>query len=467
MTAPPTQGVSLAAVLARADLGLRRIAGPDAADVVVHGAHTSELTDPEPFLLGGELLLTAGVHAPDESLEGYFEEYAERVARGGAVALGFGVTPVFDTVPPELVAACERLGLPLVEVPPRTTFSGIARAVWELMAQARNAELRRVTEAQQALASAAARPDPLPSVLRQLAQRIGGFAVAVTPDGDEPHHAGPRPTGAAGDALAELTAVVRPHATHLFPTPSSAADTVGGTHLSAYALSTGGALGLATESRSPGDHTIAGAAVVLLSLLTGEHRSTGDTRRAAALVDVLLGTDRVEAATRLLGPDTLWRVVHARPLSPRPAPDLATPLASTSSDDALTRALIPSDQEVAPHKGYVIGVSAPVNARDLPLADAQAAHALTRARATRAPLAHHRPDNAPALTLDPLAGNPALLETLRTWLSLHGNWESTATALTIHRNTARQRIARCAKLLSVNLDDPDTRMELWFALRDG
>ncbi|MEU2878929.1 helix-turn-helix domain-containing protein, partial [Streptomyces sp. NPDC007070] len=29
----------------------------------------------------------------------------------------------------------------------------------------------------------------------------------------------------------------------------------------------------------------------------------------------------------------------------------------------------------------------------------------------------------------------------------------------------RQRIARCAALLAADLDDPDTRMELWFALR--
>ncbi|MFZ3594716.1 PucR family transcriptional regulator [Streptomyces sp. BH104] len=467
MTAPPTQGIPLAAVLARADLGLRQIAGPAATDVLVHGAHTSELTDPEPYLLGGELLLTAGVHAPAAPVDGYFEEYAERVARGGAVALGFGVTPVFDTVPPELVTACERRGIPLVEVPPRTTFSGIARAVWELMAQARNAELRRVTEAQQALASAAARPDPLPSVLRQLAQRTGGFAVVVTPEGDEPHHAGARPPRAVSEALAELTAVVRPHATHLFPTPSSAADTVGGTHLSAYALQPGGALGLATQVRSPGDHTIAGAAVVLLSLLTGEHRSTGDTRRAATLVDLLLGADRAQAATELLGADTTWRVIHARPLSPRPAPDLATPLTATaaSPDDPLTRALVPSDQDVTPHAGHVLGVSAPALPGDLPLADAQAAHALTRARATRSPLARHRPDDTPAPTLTALADKPALLETLRTWLSLHGSWESTALALAIHRNTVRQRIARCATLLDTDLDDPDTRMELWFALR--
>ncbi|WP_143661923.1 helix-turn-helix domain-containing protein, partial [Streptomyces glaucescens] len=62
---------------------------------------------------------------------------------------------------------------------------------------------------------------------------------------------------------------------------------------------------------------------------------------------------------------------------------------------------------------------------------------------------------------------PPLAETLRSWLSLHGSWDRTAVALSVHRNTVRQRIARCAALLDADLDDPDVRMELWFALRRG
>ncbi|MFI6872963.1 PucR family transcriptional regulator [Streptomyces sp. NPDC050400] len=469
-SAPPTPGVPLAALLARADLGLRRIAGPDSAagaDVTVHGAHTSELPDPRPYLLGGELLLTAGVQTTGVSFDPQtpFDTYVERVVEGGATALGFGLAPVHDTVPPGLVAACDRHGLPLVEVPPRTTFSGIARAVWDLMAQARHAELRRVTEAQQALASAAARPDPVRAVLRQLAQRTGGFALLVAADGAELHDAGPRPAGPVHAALTALTQVVRPHTSRLLPTPASAADTVADTHLSAYALSTGGALGLAAQGRSAGDHTIAGAAVVLLSLLAGAHRSADDTQRAAALVDLLLGADRAEAASALLGPG-LWKVVHARPNTAAvPAPALGTPLAGTSADGTVTLALFPADQEIPPYEGCALGVSAPVRPADLPLADAQAAHALARARATRTPLVRHRPDGTPAPTPAALAGQPALLETLRTWLALHGSWESAALALGVHRNTVRQRIARCASLLDTDLDDPDVRMELWFALR--
>ncbi|MEU1127953.1 helix-turn-helix domain-containing protein, partial [Streptomyces sp. NPDC005899] len=60
----------------------------------------------------------------------------------------------------------------------------------------------------------------------------------------------------------------------------------------------------------------------------------------------------------------------------------------------------------------------------------------------------------------PLAG------TLRCWLSLHGSWDRTAVALRVHRNTVRQRIARCAALLDADLDDMDVRTELWFALRE-
>ncbi|MFF3149653.1 PucR family transcriptional regulator, partial [Streptomyces sp. NPDC057927] len=59
---PPTPPVPLSALLAREDLGLRHIAGPLEQDTVIHWAHTSEMADPYPYLLGGELLLTAGVH---------------------------------------------------------------------------------------------------------------------------------------------------------------------------------------------------------------------------------------------------------------------------------------------------------------------------------------------------------------------------------------------------------------------
>ncbi|KUO20186.1 hypothetical protein AQJ91_15480 [Streptomyces dysideae] len=108
------------------------------------------------------------------------------------------------------------------------------------------------------------------------------------------------------------------------------------------------------------------------------------------------------------------------------------------------------------------------------------ARALTRARATRAPLVRHG-NRTPLAQLLPhdeaeahartllarIAAPPALTETLRIWISLHGSWDRAAVAPAVHRNTVRQRIARCAALLGTDLDDPDVCMELWFALRHG
>ncbi|OEV19814.1 hypothetical protein AN221_15415, partial [Streptomyces nanshensis] len=54
------------------------------------------------------------------------------------------------------------------------------------------------------------------------------------------------------------------------------------------------ALALATRGREPGDHTVAGIAVVLLSLLTAPHRGTDTAGRSAALVRLLLGASPAE-----------------------------------------------------------------------------------------------------------------------------------------------------------------------------
>ncbi|MFG2782539.1 PucR family transcriptional regulator [Streptomyces prunicolor] len=511
---PPTPPVYLSALLAREDLGLRQIAGPSDPDTAIHWAHVSEMPDPYPYLLGGELLLTAGVHIPEAAGSGtYFADYVSRIVEAGGVALGFGVAPVHDTVPRALVAACDDYDLPLLEVPPPTPFTRVARAVWQLMAQARLAELRRVTEAQQSLAAAASRPDPVPSVLRQLAQRVSGRAVLYGPDGTEIAAAGRGASGVetreareAQEALAGLARVVRPPAasasspasrtspTSTSPTsptsPTSATDTVPGAHLAAYALGTGQGfvLGVAAPDRAPGDHTIASVAAVLLSLLTGEHQSRTGADRSSALVRLLLGAPPEEVAS-LLGGDR-WLVVHARQDAHAPDPVAASALGAALGSALIdlapevVRVLVPADREPAPQPGWTLGVSATVAPQDWPAADTQAARALARAlaraRATRTPLVRHGSsgraglaellphDEAEAharILLAPLAAHPALTETLRTWLSLHGSWDRTAVALAVHRNTVRQRIARCAALLETDLDDPDVRMELWFGLR--
>ncbi|RZQ61380.1 PucR family transcriptional regulator [Amycolatopsis suaedae] len=58
-----------------------------------------------------------------------------------------------------------------------------------------------------------------------------------------------------------------------------------------------------------------------------------------------------------------------------------------------------------------------------------------------------------------------LVRTLRTWLAHHGSWDRTAAALGVHRNSVRHRIRLAERALGLDLADPESRMELWFALR--
>ncbi|MGW0362537.1 PucR family transcriptional regulator [Streptomyces sp. NPDC002990] len=484
MEAPPTPPVPLGALLPDRELALRHLAGPAEADV--HGVHASEMADPSPYLLGGELLLTAGAALSDA------EAYVARLSRAGVAALGFGVAPVHEAAPPGLAEACDRYGLPLLEVPPGTPFTAVARTVWRLMAEARTRELRRVTEAQQALASAAARPDPVPAVLSRLAASLGGWAALLTPGGPEAPPAG---TPAAGAPAATAAAATPAGAAPITPAAESSAvpaagpaeevraavtalarrvshggaatatDTLAGTHLAAFAAGGRHVLALATPARTPGDHTIASVAAVLLSLLTA-HRPAG--AEAAALTRLLLDGD--PAAALASGP---WHVVHAR--GSGDPQSLAAALGTVLMDPRGPGVRLLTDREPAPQPGWRLGVSAPVVPVELATAAAQAARALHRAEAARTPLVRHTDGGLDTL-VDPAEArahaeavlaplSPVQRSTLRAWLAHHGSWDRTAATLSVHRNTVRQRIARTAALLGADLDDPDTRMEMWFALR--
>ncbi|MEU8823065.1 PucR family transcriptional regulator [Streptomyces sp. NPDC048636] len=503
---PPTAPVPLSALLAQPALGLRQVAGPREPETWVYLVHTSEMEDPVPYLLGGELLLSAGVHSPDpESTDGSWDRYVARTVQAGAAALGFGIAPVHQTVPRALAEACDRHGLPLVEVPRETTFTAVASAVWDAMAERRHHELRRITEAQQSLATAAARPHPVPAVLRRLSQHLGAWVALHGPDGAELADAGPRPPHPARAALGSLAARLRPGL-------SSAADTAvvgegAPLYLSAYGLGHTErrlALGVCAPRRDAADGAnwaIVGLAVVLLALLTGRRTAGAETARTAALVRLLLGAAPEEAAglvrASLTGAgeeptgavdDGPWTVVRGRrrgravddgPLvAAALAAGLGTPLIDLAGDEL--RALVPGEVEVPAQPGWTLGVGAPVPAAELPRGEADAARALRRAVAGRTSLARHAPDRTDGVAslvdpdeagalgralLAPLEGAPALLETLRVWLSLHGSWDRTAVALEVHRNTVRQRIARAAALLGADLADADVRMELWFALK--
>jgi PucR family transcriptional regulator, purine catabolism regulatory protein len=59
----------------------------------------------------------------------------------------------------------------------------------------------------------------------------------------------------------------------------------------------------------------------------------------------------------------------------------------------------------------------------------------------------------------------AHLSVLRAWLSENGNWDATAKALGLHRNSVRRQINAVAELLDTDLNQAQVRAELWIALQ--
>ena len=107
------------------ELRLRVLVGEDALDRTVDGVYTTDLLDPRRYLTGGEIVLTGLMwrRRPDDS-----EAFVAAVTAAGAMALAAG-DAALGLVPADLIAACRRHRLPLLEVPVDVSFAAITERV--------------------------------------------------------------------------------------------------------------------------------------------------------------------------------------------------------------------------------------------------------------------------------------------------------------------------------------------------
>ncbi|WP_435173587.1 PucR family transcriptional regulator [Actinacidiphila sp. bgisy145] len=136
-------------------------------------------------------------------------------------------------------------------------------------------------------------------------------------------------------------------------------------------------------------------------------------------------------------------------------------------------------------EGLAAGLSAPLDPADAPTARGQAERALAVARRRGVNLVEHGEVGVGSVVplladdavrafaeglLRPLREHDAtsrgdLVASLAAWLAHHGQWDSAAADLGVHRHTLRYRMRRVEEILGRSLDDPDVRMELWLALK--
>ncbi|MFF5127889.1 PucR family transcriptional regulator [Streptomyces syringium] len=295
---PPT----LASLVHHSALKLAVLAGEDRLDTPVRWAHVSELVDPVPWMDGGELLLITAMKIDAEDPEA-MRGYVRRLVRAGVVGLGFAVGVNYEQVPSALVEAARAEGLPLLEVPRRTPFLAITKAVSAAIAADQYRAVTAGFEAQRELTRAALGADGPAALLARLAAHLGGWAALYDASGAvvaaAPEWAERRAARLSADArrLRER------------PAPASAVvgadpDDEGADRVELQSLGTGrrtrAVLAVGTDAPlGTADRYAVHSAIALLTLTTERSRALRDAeqRLGAAVLRMLLAGEPDHART--------------------------------------------------------------------------------------------------------------------------------------------------------------------------
>ncbi|MEU0302228.1 PucR family transcriptional regulator [Streptomyces sp. NPDC006175] len=515
---PPT----LASLVQHSALKLTVRAGADRLATPVRWAHASELADPVPYMDGGELLLVTATNL-DARDPGTMRRYVQRLAGAGIAGIGFAVGVTYDEIPPALVDAAEEAGLPLLEVPRRTPFLAISKAVSAAIAADQYRSVTAGFDAQRELTRAAVAGDGPAELLTRLAAHVDGWAALYDSSGAV--------VAAAPDWAARRAARLTPEVERLRDRSAPASAVVGDSesddrvelqslgagrrNRGALAVGTGAALGTA-------ERYAVHSAVALLTLTTARSRALqgAEQRLGAAILRMLLAgeSDHARAvAGDLYGGllDAPFRVLIAESSAPAGTELLAETLEAAASRSGETLLMVPEGERLvvlaadggaaveagaaharaagdppvrepgADDTDVVVGMSAPSGPIAVSAAYKQAEQALSVARRRGRTMVEHEElaagsvlpllaDDAVRAFADgmlrPLQEHDAkgrgdLVASLRAWLSRHGQWDAAAADLGVHRHTLRYRMRRVEEILGRSLDDPDVRMELWLALK--
>lgn len=506
----------LSELLDTSHLRLRlRYAAPGGLDRAVGRAVTTDLLEPGDYLAGSELVFTelAWRRSPDDS-----ETFVRSVADCGVTTVVAG-TALFGPAPDDLLDACRRHRLTLVEVPEDVAFVDVTDHVTSVRAaESGNRLSAGLVRQRELLASMAAGRD-VQEICSRVAREIGHDCRVLTPTG--------RRVVAGPTELPEsaLDAITRQYLTaDLLP----AVAMVGETAYSVFPVGsglghrlTGWLLAVDGDHRTwPREQVDAvgdlGAIVALDRTRRDERHRAVRPIAADALTLVESAAPHGVAATRLrqagLDPGTalVAMVTDAGPLPSDAAAALVEdvalgvgPAVVAADRDGLLVALLPDGPDLvdrartafdrlAPGLGrdgrLAVGMSGPTGLAALAGALDEARFAVRAARAGSTPVTVVGSDDvtshvlllatvpdevrrAYALrVLGAVVDNDArsgtdLVATLRAFLGCSGSWARTAEELHLHVNTVRYRIERVQELTGRDLSRLEDRVDVFLALK--
>jgi purine catabolism regulator len=458
-------------------LGLHVAAGAAGLAHEVTWVHTSELSDPTPFLEGGEFLLTTGLGVGE--LATSQRAYIRRLARHGLAGLGFGVGFGFADPPAALVEEANKADFPIVVVPYEVPFVAITKAAASELANEQLAQLTRALEVHERLSRAVLEGRGLAALLAIVSNHLDCSLALIDESG---RVIGERHSRArqSFDGALELPVAFN-----------------GGT-ATLKAVCTSGAFG--EYDRLVLHH---GQTALALELARSRAVSAAELRLAGDLLEDLEENrlEEREAIRRMsafgLEPASTYAALLAVPRNGTGSDRLRDEIAAELDRRAVrfvsaarrNRAefLVEVESE---HAGLELAQQLVRAASDARVAVGRPARgpalgrSLLEARAaldtSEAPISSFRdlgslelllglPDAAlesfVARVLGPVAGDERLLESLTALLECGGRWSDAAAQLSIHRHTLRYRMERLREQTGRHPDEPREQMELWLAVK--
>ncbi|WP_072480992.1 PucR family transcriptional regulator [Amycolatopsis australiensis] len=423
-------------------LRLRPRAGSDLLDRPVTRIYVTELSDPGRYLSAGELVLSGLLWWREP---GDAEPFVAALARSGAAALAASGADS-GGIPDDVVDACVRHRIPLLEVPADLSFSVITEQVVLALAAASDSARKRL----QAAADA-----PVETLLERASAELGlpcwvlsGFGRVV---------AGTSPLPSPGADVVRRYAAREPGSLTVVP--------VEGRHAVPWLVLVGGPLSTAqtelaeelaglvgvTRARSPRPEAELPDEARVVALRTEGSEESEDVLRELLPDGLLLESagDTAYAATTLRPSSTELSTVEPLLRAKRILCGVSDPGPRAEAWESARYAL-----EVASRRRITVVAAGEVGAHELLLAGAPDGLRAALRRRVLGPLLDYDAEQ-----------HADLVHTVRVFLECSGSPTRAAKALHVHVNTLRYRIGRAGELLGADLTEFAGQLDVYLALR--
>ncbi|PAD73259.1 PucR family transcriptional regulator [Paenibacillus campinasensis] len=156
------------------------LGGDAGLDVPISRVNVMEVPDVVDWVRPGEFLMTTGY--PFKEDPNALVTLIAQLKQKGVVALGIKTKRFLDAVPEAAIRAADQYGIPLIELPPATTFSDVVREVMERVLVAESRDLSILQGRVQRLSHVLLHGDGLPAFLNHLQLMIKHPVALLDPE---------------------------------------------------------------------------------------------------------------------------------------------------------------------------------------------------------------------------------------------------------------------------------------------